>query len=406
MSSSLLQHRLGLRWPLLQAPMAGAQASAMALAVSGAGALGALPCAMLAPDALRRELAVMAASGLPYNVNWFCHTPPVPDAAREATWRAALKPYYDELGLDIDAVPTGPGRAPFSAEAAELMAECKPPVVSFHYGLPAPELLARVKSWGAFVLSSATTVREALWLEEHGADAIIAQGLEAGGHRGHFLPTGRPEAKTAPSGGSAPREAGERGGHFLPTGRPEAKTAPSGGSAPREAGERGGHFLSDDLSEQMGTFALLPQVVAAVRVPVIAAGGIASAAGVRAARALGAQGVQVGTAYLCADEALTTPAHRAALQSEAARHTVITNLVTGRPARGIVNRVMRELGPMSRAPSAFPLATAAMAYLRAQAEKQGRLDFTHFWSGQNASGCLSAPAAEITRELARGFESG
>ncbi len=256
------------------------------------------------------------------------------------------------------------------------------------------------------MLSSATTVREALWLEEHGADAIIAQGLEAGGHRGHFLPTGRPEAKTAPSGGSAPREAGERGGHFLTTGRPEAKTATSGGSAPREAGESGGHFLSDDLSEQMGTCALLPQIVAAVRVSVIAAGGIASAAGVRAARALGAQGVQVGTAYLCADEALTTPAHRAALQSEAARHTVITNLVTGRPARGIVNRVMRELGPMSRAPSAFPLATAAMAYLRAQAEKQGRLDFTHFWSGQNASGCLSAPAADITRELARGFESG
>ncbi|MBS0407497.1 MAG: nitronate monooxygenase [Proteobacteria bacterium] len=376
MSSSPLEDRLGLRWPLLQAPMAGAQASAMTLAVSGAGALGALPCAMLAPDALRRELAVMAASGQPYNVNWFCHTPPVPDAAREAAWRAALKPYFDELGLDTDAVPTGPGRAPFSAEAAELMAECKPPVVSFHYGLPAPALLARVKSWGAFVLSSATTVREALWLEEHGADAIIAQGLEAGGHRGHFLPTGRPEAKTAPSGGSARREAGERGG---------------------DCG-------SDDLSEQMGTFALLPQVVAAVRVPVIAAGGIADAAGVRAARALGAQGVQVGTAYLCADEALTTPAHRAALQSPAARHTVITNLVTGRPARGIVNRVMRELGPMSRAPSAFPLATAAMAYLRTQAEKQGRLDFTHWWSGQNASGCLSAPAAEITRGLAQGWD--
>lgn len=376
MSSSPLEDRLGLRWPLLQAPMAGAQASAMALAVSGAGALGALPCAMLAPDALRRELAVMAASGQPYNVNWFCHTPPVPDAAREAAWRAALKPYFDELGLSTDAVPTGPGRAPFSAEAAELMAEFKPPVVSFHYGLPAPALLARVKSWGAFVLSSATTMREALWLEEHGADAIIAQGLEAGGHRGHFLPTGRPEAKTAPSGGSARRE----------------------------AGERGGDFGSDDLSEQMGTFALLPQVVAAVRVPVIAAGGIADAAGVRAARALGAQGVQVGTAYLCADEALTTPAHRAALQSPAARHTAITNLVTGRPARGIVNRVMRELGPMSRAPSAFPLATAAMAYLRTQAEKQGRLDFTHWWSGQNASGCLSAPAAEITRGLAQGWD--
>ncbi|CAM5779851.1 NAD(P)H-dependent flavin oxidoreductase [Ottowia pentelensis] len=348
MSSSSLQDRLGLRWPLLQAPMAGAQASALALAVSGAGALGALPCALLAPDALRRELAVMAASGRPYNVNWFCHAPPVPDAAREAVWRAALKPYFDELGLDVDAVPAGPGRAPFSAEAAETMAEFKPPVLSFHYGLPAPALLARVKSWGAFVLSSATTVPEALWLEEHGADAIIAQGLEAGGHRGHFL--------------------------------------------------------SDDLSEQMGTFALLPQVVQAVKLPVIAAGGIASADGVRAARALGAAGVQVGTAYLCADEALTTPAHRAALQSEAARHTVITNLVTGRPARGIVNRVMRELGPMSDAPSAFPLATAAMAYLRAQAEKQGRLDFTHFWSGQNASGCRAAPAADITRALAAGWD--
>ncbi len=348
-SPLLLQDRLGLRWPLLQAPMAGAQASAMALAVSGAGGLGALPCALLAPDALRRELAALAASGLPYNVNWFCHTPPVPDAAREATWHAALKPYYDEFGLDVSAIPAGPGRAPFSAEAAEVMAEFRPPVVSFHFGLPAPELLARVKSWGAFVLSSATTVREALWLEEHGADAIIAQGLEAGGHRGHFL--------------------------------------------------------SDDLSEQMGTFALLPQVVAAVRVPVIAAGGIADAAGVRAARALGAAGVQVGTAYLCADEALTSTAHRAALQSDAARHTVITNLVTGRPARGIVNRVMRELGPMSSAPSAFPLATAAMAHLRAQAEKQGCMDFTHFWSGQNDGGCLPAPAAEITRALAQGFDA-
>ena len=340
--------RLKIRLPLIQAPMAGAQGSAMALAVGAAGGLGSLPCAMLAPDALRAELEKLRASGRPYNVNFFCHQPPALDAARDAAWRAALKPYYDELGLDMATIPSGPGRLPFSAEAADLLEEFKPAVVSFHFGLPAPELLARVKAWGAFVLSSATTVRESLWVQEHGADAVIAQGLEAGGHRGHFL--------------------------------------------------------SMDLSEQMGTFALLPQVVAAVRVPVIAAGGIADAAGVRAARALGAQGVQVGTAYLCADEALTTPAHRAALQSPAARHTAITNLVTGRPARGIVNRVMRELGPMSRAPSAFPLATAAMAYLRTQAEKQGRLDFTHWWSGQNASGCLSAPAAEITRGLAQGWD--
>lgn len=348
MPSTALTERLQLRWPLLQAPMAGAQDSALALAVSGAGGLGALPCALLTPDALRTHLQRLAASGLPYNVNWFCHTPPEPDAAREAAWRAALKPYYDELGLDIGAIPPGSGRVPFSPEAAEVMAEFRPPVVSFHYGLPAPELLARVKSWGAFVLSSATTVREALWLQQHGADAIIAQGLEAGGHRGHFL--------------------------------------------------------SHDLSEQMGSFALLPQVVAAVQLPVIAAGGIADAAGVRAALALGAAGVQAGTAYLCADEALTKPAHRAALQSEAARHTVITNLISGRPARGIPNRLMRELGPISDVVPAFPLAGAALVPLRNAAEQRGRHDFTHWWCGQNASGCRSAPAADITHRLAQGFD--
>ena len=352
-----LAHLLGTPFPLLQAPMAGVQGSALAIAVGHAGALGSLPCAMLAPDALRAELQALQASGLPHNVNFFCHTPPEPDAASEAAWRAALKPYYDELGLDAASIPAGPGRRPFDADSAALLAEFKPRVVSFHFGLPAPDLLAQVKSWGSKVLASATTVREALWLEEHGADAVIAQGLEAGGHRGNFL--------------------------------------------------------SMDISEQMGTFALLPQIAATVRVPVIAAGGIADAAGVRAAMAFGAAGVQVGTAYLCADEATTTALHRAALQSEAARHTTLTNVFTGRPARGIVNRVMRELGGsgkthfatgLSRAAPAFPLATNAMAPLRAAAEKAGRTDFSPLWSGQNATACLSAPAADITRALAAGFK--
>lgn len=342
-----LAERLGTRWPLIQAPMAGSQGSALALAVSGAGGLGSLPAAMLAPDALRAELQKLQASGRPYNVNFFCHTPPPPDAARETAWQQVLAPYYRELGVDPAAAPAGPARRPFDEAAAELLAGFRPPVVSFHFGLPAPALLARVKSWGAFVLSSATTLREALWLEEHGADAVIAQGLEAGGHRGHFL--------------------------------------------------------SMDLSEQLGTFALVPQLVAALRVPVIAAGGVADAAGVRAALALGAAGVQVGTAYLCSDESLASPLHRAALQAEAARHTQLTTLFSGRPARGIVNRVMRELGPMNPAAPAFPLATAAMAPLRAAAEKQGRSDFSPLWSGQNASGCASAPAAEITRQLAQAW---
>lgn len=342
-----LAERLRLRFPLIQSPMAGAQGSALALAVSGAGGLGSLPAAMLTPEALRAELRTLAASGLPYNVNFFCHTPPAPDPARQAAWHALLQPYYDEMGLDARAMPSGAGRQPFSAEAAALLAEFRPPVVSFHFGLPAPALLAQVKAWGAFVLSSATTVAEALWLQAHGADAIIAQGLEAGGHRGHFL--------------------------------------------------------SPDLSLHMGSFALLPQVVAAVRVPVIAAGGVADAAGVRAAMQLGAAGVQVGTAYLCSDEASTSALHRAALQSEAARHTQLTTLMSGRPARGMPNRLMRELGPLHPAAPAFPLATAALAPLRAAAEKAGSADFSPLWCGQNASACRSAPAAEITRALARGF---
>jgi nitronate monooxygenase len=338
---------LGTALPIIQAPMAGVQGSAMAIAVSNAGGLGSLPCAMLTSDAMRAELAALqAGTDKPYNVNFFCHRQPDADPAREAAWRAALAPYHAEVGIDPDSIAPGPGRLPFTAAAADVLEAFRPPVVSFHFGLPEAGLLARVKSWGAKVLSSATTVEEALWLEAHGADAVIAQGLEAGGHRGIFL--------------------------------------------------------TEDVSTQLGTFALLPQVCKAVKVPVIAAGGIADAAGVAAAMALGAAAVQVGTAYMLCPEAGTTAIHRAALQSEAARHTALTNLFTGRPARGIVNRIMRELGPLSGLPPAFPLATAAMAPLRAKAEAAGSGEFSPLWSGQNASGCKAVPAAEITRELAAG----
>ena len=334
----------GTELPIIQAPMAGVQVSALAIAVCNAGGLGSLPCAMLTPEAMRKELEAVRATGKPFNVNFFCHTPPAPSAAREAKWRAALGPYFREFGIDPAAIPAGPGRAPFTAEVVEALAPFKPPVVSFHFGLPSAELVARVKKLGAKVLASATTVDEARWLEAHGADAIIAQGIEAGGHRGHFL--------------------------------------------------------SDDLTLQPGTFALVPQVVRAVKVPVIAAGGIADAKGVAAALALGAAAAQVGTAYLLCPEATTSKVHRAALKSEAARHTALTNLFTGRPARGILNRVMRDLGPMSDQTPEFPLATSAIAPLRAKAEAQGSGDFSPLWSGQNASGCREAPAAEITRALA------
>lgn len=342
-----MQQLFGIDLPIIQAPMAGIQGSAMTVAVSNAGGLGSLPCAMLNLDVLRQELlAITAQTNKPFNVNFFCHTPPKPDALRESAWHALLEPYYNEYGIDPATVAAGPGRHPFTLEAAELLGEFKPAVVSFHFGLPSPELLDRVRLWGARVVSSATTVEEAVWLEAHGVDAVIAQGLEAGGHRGHFL--------------------------------------------------------SDDLSVQLGTMALLPQVVHAVRVPVIAAGGIADARGVSAAMTLGAVGVQLGTAYMLCPEANTSALHRLALRSDAARHTALTNLFTGRPARGIVNRIMRELGPLNDAAPAFPLATAAIAPLRAKAEGLGRGDFSPLWAGQNASGCLEVSAADLTRALVAG----
>lgn len=335
---------LGTRLPIVQAPMAGAQDSKLALAVCRAGGLGSIPAAMLGPDGLAAELRIMheQAAG-PWNVNFFCHTPPTPDAPREAAWRRALAPYYRELKLDIESIPAGAGRRPFDAEALALLRECKPPVVSFHFGLPQAELLDELKSWGTTVLSSATTVEEALWLQARGVDGVIAQGLEAGGHRGMFL--------------------------------------------------------TEDVTTQTGTLALLPQMVAAVRLPVIAAGGIADAAGVRAAIALGAVAVQIGTAYLLCPEANTSAVHRAALQSEAAAHTALTNLFSGRPARGIVNRVIRELGALSELPPAFPLAGSAITPLRSAAEKRDSGDFSPLWAGQNVRGCRAISATELTLQL-------
>ena len=340
-----IQEMLGIDFPIIQAPMAGVQEHELAVAVSNAGGLGSLPCAMLSPEGLRNELtALTSQTSKPYNVNFFCHVPPEPDAEAERHWRRALAPYFDEFGIDPDTSSSQAGRSPFSAEMAEVLAEFRPPVVSFHFGLPAPDLMDRIRGWGGKILSTATTVDEALWLEAQGVDAIIAQGLEAGGHRGFFL--------------------------------------------------------SSDISTQVGTFALLPQVVEAVKVPVIAAGGIADSKGVQAAMALGAAGAQIGTAYLLCPEAQTKPVHCTALKSEASRVTALTNLFSGGAARGIVNRIMRELGPMSPDAPAFPLASAAIAPLRAKAEAKGSGDFSPLWAGQNVSGCREVSAAILTRELA------
>jgi nitronate monooxygenase len=342
---SKIQKLFNINLPIIQAPMAGVQGSSLTAAVSNAGGLGSLPCAMLSLEAMEKELsALQSSTSKPYNVNFFCHSMPKENSERELAWRSELGDYFCELGLDSESIQGAAPRLPFDHNAADVLEKFQPAVVSFHFGIPSKELLSRVKSWGSVVISTATTVDEARFLEAHGADAIIAQGIEAGGHRGNFLST--------------------------------------------------------DMTKQLGLFSLLPQVVEAVNVPVIAAGGIANAVGVNCALSLGAVGVQIGTAYLLCPEAKTSAIHRAALASESASHTAITNVFTGRPARGIVNRVIREKGPMSNSAPAFPNAATAMSVLRSKAESLGLNDFSPMWCGQNASGCSSIPAAVLTHLLA------
>ncbi|MDH6231068.1 nitronate monooxygenase [Mesorhizobium soli] len=338
------QELVGIDLPILLAPMAGPVTSEMAIAVAEAGGLGALPCALLSPEQFRSELGIIRQrTSKPINLNFFCHTPPTPDAAREAAWRKRLAGYYVELGLDPEAPVPSSSRTPFDSALCEMVEEYRPEVVSFHFGLPEKSLLDRVKAAGAKVLSSATTVEEARWLEDHGCDAIIAQGAEAGGHRGMFL--------------------------------------------------------TDDVSTQIGTFALVPQVVDAVSVPVIATGGITDARGIVAAFALGASAVQIGTAYLFTPEAKVSAPYRQALRSARSDEIAITNVFTGRPARGIVNRIMREAGPMSDLAPAFPLAGGALAPLKAKSEAAGSGDFSSLWSGQAVRLGREMPAGELTQRL-------
>ena len=336
---------LDIEFPIVQAPVAGAMDWELAAAAAEAGALGSLPCAMLNPDQIREQMAkIRGRTKKPINLNFFCHVPPVLNNAREARWRERLAPYYRELGIDPAAPVPSSNRTAFDAAMCDVVEDTKPEVVSFHFGLPEPKLLERVKASRFVVMSSATSVAEARWLEQRGVDVVIAQGYEAGGHRGIFL--------------------------------------------------------SDDIATQPGTFALIPQIADAVKVPVIAAGGITDARGIAAAFALGAAGVQIGTAYLWCPEAKISAPHRAALKSARDDGTALTNLMTGRPARGIINRVMREIGPVADVAPEFPLAAGALSPLRAKAEAQGSGDFSPMWAGQAASLGRAMPAMQLTKTLA------
>ena len=331
--------------PIVQAPMAGAVGLELIVAAAEAGALGSMPCAMLTPEKAREQIAIFKQrTSKPLNVNFFCHTPVAADAQSEAKWRSRLAAYYKEYGLDPNAPVPSANRSPFDEAMCQVIEDAKPKIVSFHFGLPEEKLLKRVKAAGCIVLSSATTVKEARWLEARGTDVIIAQGNEAGGHRGMFL--------------------------------------------------------TDRVDQQPGTFALVPQVVDAVRVPVIAAGGISDGRGIAAAFALGASAAQVGSAYLKCPESIIGKPYREGLAKADADSTAVTNLMTGKPARGIVNRVIAEVGPLSSDAPAFPHAATALAPLRAAAEKAGSGDFTPMWSGQAVALAEGLPAAELTRKLA------
>lgn len=335
---------LGTELPIIQAPMAGVQGSALAIAVSEAGGLGSLPCGMLTTESIVGEIELIKASTRkPFNLNFFCHAPKHYDEDRQVIWRDTLKPYFDELGLQIEK-SAGGSRVPFSHDIADAIEPFSPEFISFHFGLPEKDLLQRVKSWGTKVVSSATTVEEAIWLESHGVDGIIAQGMEAGGHRGMFL--------------------------------------------------------SSDVSTQMGLVPLLSQVVNRVKVPVIAAGGISDRNSVLACMQLGASAVQVGTSYMLCTEANTSELHKRAITSDKSSHTALTNIFSGKPARGIVNRVMDELGCMTELAPEFPYASIEMSQLRSRAEKRGLDDFSPLWCGQNTQGCKEISAKELTLQLA------
>jgi nitronate monooxygenase len=336
---------LSIEIPIVQAPMAGSDSVELARSVSSAGALGSLACALLSPDAVRQGMHAMRHGGMrPFNLNFFCHSMAPPDLAAIENWKRFLRPHYERWGLDVEKVAESRLRMPFDEEMCAVVEELKPEVASFHFGLPTPDLVDRLKRNGIRIMSSATSVREAEWLESRGCDAIIAQGVEAGGHRGMFLET--------------------------------------------------------NTATQAGLFALLPQVRDAVSVPVIAAGGIADARGVVAAFALGASGVQLGTAYLFCPEANVPPLYRQALAQATDDGTALTNLFSGRPARGILNRYLQQAGPMSEAAPAFPYAATLVAPLRVASEQAGSIDYMQMWAGQAARLATSLPAAEFTRKLA------
>jgi len=336
----------GITHPIILSPMAGSGGPELASAVSSAGGLGSLPCAGLTPENIRTHVtAVRQKTSNPLSLNFFCHEFLEHDETVEQAWLDKFSPYCEELGVISTIGAASSNLDPFGEEHCQLVEDLRPAVASFHFGLPDASLLQRVKAVGCRVICSANTVKEAVWLANNGCDAIIAQGTEAGGHRGMFL--------------------------------------------------------SKTVAEQAGTMALVPQVVDAVDVPVIAAGGIADGRGIAAAFALGASGVQIGTAYLFTDESWANDLYKAKLHVATDDGTVLTNVFSGKPARGFATRLTRDLGPINDQPMAFPMGYGVLAQFKAKAEASGTAEFSSYLAGQSASMGRPETASELTQRLVK-----
>jgi nitronate monooxygenase len=338
-----LTERLGLDWPIIQAPMAAASTPELAAAVSNAGGLGSLGLGTVSAEAAAEQVsAFSAASNRALNANFFCHDDPGDLTGTGAAMAARLDKYYQAKGIGPVPAPNAP-YPPFGEAHVEILRQHRPAVVSFHFGLPDKPLLDAVKAIGALVLCSATTVAEARALEAQGADAIIAQGTEAGGHRGTFL--------------------------------------------------------GADPSSQPGLFALLPQVVSAVSVPVIAAGGIVDGRTIAAAFMLGADAVQIGTAFLRCPEASIPDAYRLALAGASDDSSRITPVFTGKPARALRNRLSEDLSDAEADVVAYPGQLSLTLPLRRDQQAADFGDFYSMWSGQSVALTHPMPAADLMRKL-------
>jgi nitronate monooxygenase len=331
---------MNLEWPILQAPMGELSTPALAAAVSNAGGLGGLGMwGFSAAEAERRIAGFRQQSGGSLNVNYplWQHLGDLTNVGM--AMRKRVQALYDAVGMGPVATPDASG-SEVDSEHLEMLRRAKPEVVSFHFGLPDQEIVQAIKAAGIFVLCSATTVAEAKMLEANGVDCVIAQGTEAGGHRGTFSGV--------------------------------------------------------DVRMQPSLFALLPQVVDAVNVPVIAAGGISDGRGIAAAFMLGASGVQLGTAFLRCGEANVIDAHRAALDTTEDAGTIITDVVSGRPARFIRNRLIDDLSDSAAKPLPFP----AQWSLTLPLEESGDRELSGLLAGQSVALTREMPAADLVRTLA------